>query len=198
MAQTWRATEKARTRQKYLDAAVRLFARRGFHAVSIDELGSAVGLSGPALYRHFPGKEAMLGEILVSTSERLLVGLEKTLEQQTPDEETLRNLVHFHLDFAIAERDIIRIQDRELPSLPEEQNRTVRRLQNRYLDGWVDVLLRIRPEVTRADARVQMHAVFGILNSTAHNSMADRSVDVRGILEQSALAVLLGPVSPRT
>ena len=70
------ARERAKTERQ--DALVRaasaLFARKGFGAVSIEELGAAVGVSGPALYRHFAGKQALLGEILVGASERLLEG----------------------------------------------------------------------------------------------------------------------------
>jgi AcrR family transcriptional regulator len=50
-------------REQILVVAARLFARHGFHGVSIADLGAAVGVSGPALYRHFPGKEALLEEI---------------------------------------------------------------------------------------------------------------------------------------
>ena len=42
--------------------------------MGIDEIGAAVGISGPGLYRHFPGKDAMLAEMLVGISERLLAG----------------------------------------------------------------------------------------------------------------------------
>ena len=75
MAETWRATAKAHRRQQLLDAAAHLFAERGFNGVSIEELGAAAGVSGPALYRHFPSKEAMLGELLIGASQRLRRGL---------------------------------------------------------------------------------------------------------------------------
>src|ERR1700761_3494611 len=57
-----------------LREAAQLFARHGFHGVSIVELGAAVGISGPALYRHFPSKEALLARMLIGVSERLLAG----------------------------------------------------------------------------------------------------------------------------
>src|SRR5882757_3808123 len=57
-----------------LQEAAQLFARHGFHGVSIVELGAAVGISGPALYRHFPSKEALLARMLIGVSERLLAG----------------------------------------------------------------------------------------------------------------------------
>ena len=52
--------------------AARLFAERGFHGVSVGDIGKAVGVSGPALYKHFDSKDAVLAEMLVAISERLL------------------------------------------------------------------------------------------------------------------------------
>lgn len=187
---TWRSTEKAKTRQRYLDTAARLFAARGFHAVSIDDLGAAVGVSGPALYRHFAGKDAILGEILVGVSERLMEGLRATRVAGRPARETLLALIAFHVDFATSEPDVIRLQDRELASLPDEQNHAVRALQRRYLEGWVEVLHELRPEAPLAELRVQMQAVFGLLNSTSH-ARADGSPLVRRVLTASATSVLL-------
>lgn len=189
---TARATGKARTRRRFLDAAARLFAERGFHAVSIGELGAAIGVSGPALYRHFPSKEAMLEEILLGTSEYLLQGVQDIVE--TPhesDEELLAEFVDFHLEFALAHRDVIRVQDRELGTLPEDANRRVRMLQRQYLNLWVEVVNRIRPEVPVAHLQIVMHAVFGLLNSTSHNADIADSDDVREILTTASLRVLL-------
>ena len=52
-------------RAQILAVAAELFAKHGYHGVSIADLGAAVGVSGPALYRHFPSKEALLAEMLV-------------------------------------------------------------------------------------------------------------------------------------
>ncbi|GAA4479254.1 TetR/AcrR family transcriptional regulator [Microbacterium panaciterrae] len=190
---TARAQGKARTRQRFLDAAAQLFADRGFHAVSIGELGTAVGVSGPALYRHFPSKEAMLEEILIGTSEFLLQGgSEIVAAPHGSDRELLDALIDFHLTFALTHRDVIRVQDRELGTLPKAANREVRKLQRQYLTVWAEVVGRIRPEVTPADRQVTMHAAFGLLNSTAHNTEVAASADERGILTEAARRVLLG------
>ena len=190
---TARAQGKARTRQRFLDAAAQLFAERGFHAVSIGELGTAVGVSGPALYRHFPSKDAMLEEILLGTSEFLLRGgSEIVVAPHASDRELLDDLIDFHVTFALAHRDVIRVQDRELGTLPKAANRQVRKLQRQYLDLWADVVSRIRPEVTLADRQVAMHAVFGLLNSTAHSTEKLVGADERGVLCAAARRVLIG------
>src|SRR4051794_41241442 len=61
-------------REQILRAAAQLFAQRGSRNVGVDDIGAAVGVTGPAIYRHFAGKDAMLAEMLVRISERLLAG----------------------------------------------------------------------------------------------------------------------------
>lgn len=192
VTQTWRATEKAQRRARYLREAAHLFALRGFHAVTIDDLGAAVGVSGPALYRHFDSKEAMLAELLVNASERLLEGFEQITGQGADDQQTIRSLIAFHLDFALAERDVIRMQDRELANLPPAPNHRVRLLQRRYLRGWREIVARLRPGVPDAELEVKLHAVFGILNSTPYTAELAGIVDVRAVLAETATLALLG------
>jgi AcrR family transcriptional regulator len=192
VTQTWRATEKAQRRAEYLVAAGHLFAARGYHAVSIEDLGAAVGVSGPALYRHFASKEAMLVELLVDVSERLLVGFRRVVDESVGDLEAFRSLIAFHVDFALAERDVIRIQDRELANLPAEASHTVRRLQRDYLTGWQAIAARLRPELAASDLEVKMHALFGVVNSTPHNSKLEKTTDVRAVLIDTGLVTILG------
>ncbi len=192
MSKTWRTNEKAHRRDQYLAAAGHLFAERGYRAVSIEELGAAVGVSGPALYRHFANKEAMLVELLLGTSNRLMAGFQTAIAEGLPDIDTLHNLVAFHADFALNERDIIRIQDRELANLPPDPNRRIRETQRRYLLGWREILARLRPELSGADLEVKLHAVFGVLNSTPYTANLDAATDMRAVLIDTALATLLG------
>lgn len=195
MASTWRATAKADRRQRYLDAAAELFAVRGYAGVGVEELGAAAGVSGPALYRHFRGKEDVLAELLVTASERLLDGATEALARGGDPATTLADLVAFHADFALAERDVIRVQDRELAHLSEDASRRVRSLQRRYVEAWADVLVAVRPDLPRSEAVVRLHAVFGLLNATPTTPGLEAMPDPVGLLSAMALAALLGPVS---
>src|SRR5215208_1350320 len=105
------ATPAGSRREQILAVAAQLFARHGFHGVSIAELGAAVGVSGPALYRHFPGKEALLAEMLVGISEYLLDGGRARARIDDPGQ-ALTELVEFHVDFALHHPQLITVQDR--------------------------------------------------------------------------------------
>jgi AcrR family transcriptional regulator len=161
-----------------------MFAEYGYHGVSTEDLGAAVGISGPAVYRHFASKDALLADLLIGISEELLQnGRVEVAGARSPDE-ALERLVDKHLEFSLTEPDLIRVQDRDLASLSPSDGRQVRRLQRSYVELWVDQLL---PRLDRDQARARAHAVFGLLNSTPHLADAASHADM---LKQMALAAL--------
>ncbi|GAA5030203.1 TetR/AcrR family transcriptional regulator [Microbacterium fluvii] len=189
MTTTSRERAKADRRTAIVRAAAAQFARRGFSGVSLEEIGAAVGVSGPAVYRHFASKQALLGTILVETSEGLLAGGREVAAAHASAEDTLAALIGFHLDFALSSPDVIRVQDRDLASLGAADNHAVRRLQREYVDLWVEVLARLHAECTGDDLRVRAQACFGLLNSTPHSTRTS-DARARGILTAMALAAL--------
>lgn len=160
-------------REQILDAAARLFADHGFHGVGIDDIGAAVGISGPGLYRHFRGKDAILGEMLTSISESLLDGGRRRARQASTPQDALDELVRFHVAFALEHPDLITVQERNLANLREDDRHAVRRLQRRYVDVWADAICAVH-EVPAAKARAGAHAVFGLINSTPHTRSLGR------------------------
>jgi AcrR family transcriptional regulator len=192
-ASTTRSRAKALRRQALLDAAAALFARSGFNGVSIEDLGAAVGVSGPAVYRHFSGKQAVLAALLVEVSEKLVAGGQAVVDEAPDATAALRDLVRFHIDFALANPDVIRVQDRDLDSLADADRHRVRALQRSYVELWVRVLGRVHPGVEAALLRIRAQATFGLLNSTPHTLPASPRGAVSPLLEEMALAALGSP-----
>lgn len=157
-------------RAQILDAAAILFARHGFHGVSMDDIGTAVGISGPGLYRHFTGKTAVLTEMLLRISERLAAdgGARAAAAADAPA--ALDALLRGHIDFALGQPALITVHDRELGNVPEPSRRRIRRLQRLYVEEWVTVLTELAPGASHATLRAAVHAVFGLLNSTPHSA----------------------------
>ena len=187
---TSRDRQKSDRRSQLLAAAEQLIAERGFLAVRIEDIGAAAGVSGPAIYRHFPGKEALLVELLVGISTRLLAGAQTVLADSADPTAALDGLIEFHLDFALAEPDLIRIQDRDLANLPAAAQRQVRRAQRRYVEIWVGALRELDPRLDEDQARVMAHAAFGLLNSTPHSMKPASPEDSRDVLRAMTIAAL--------
>ncbi|HEY8372798.1 MAG TPA: TetR/AcrR family transcriptional regulator [Pseudonocardiaceae bacterium] len=175
-----------------LAAAAELFARHGFHGVGIDDIGSAVGISGPGLYRHFRSKDAMLGEMLVTISEKLLAGGRERVARAADPQEALGELVRWHIDFALDNPSLITVHERNLANLAEEDQRRVRALQRAYVEVWVQVICQVVPDTEEPAARAAAHAVFGLLNSTPHSAHLDRTA-MAELLHRMAMAALTTP-----
>jgi len=176
-------------REQILATAAALFAERGFHGVSVVELGAACGVSGPALYKHFPSKDAVLAEMLVDISEELLrVGRSRADAADGP-REAVRALVAWHVDFALRHKPLIVVQDRDWSSLPSAARERVRRLQREYVELWAGRLRDVHADLTPAHARAMAHAGFGLINSTPHSATLPEH-ETRAMLERMATAAL--------
>lgn len=197
---TQRSQAKESRRQALLSSAATLFAVNGFNRVSLEDLGAAAGVSGPAVYRHFAGKQAVLGALLLSVSQELLEGGRRVVADAGDPAAALARLVQFHVDFALSNPDVIRVQDRDFSNLSDDDQAEVRTLQRNYVELWVDVLQELHEDADPAELRMRAHAAFGLINSTPHSVRSHgRRVAVRSarpLLESMALAALLVTASP--
>ncbi len=176
-------------RDQILDTAARLFAERGFHGVSVGDIGKAVGVSGPALYKHFDSKDAVLAEMLVDISERLLAEGQERVANAADASAALAALVDWHVDFALAHQPLIVVQDRDWQSLPTAARERVRTLQRAYVDLWATQLGRRHRGLSEDSTRAMAHAAFGLINSTPHSSLLPAAA-MRDLLRDMALRSL--------
>jgi len=157
-------------REQIVSTAAELFASRGFHGVSVGDLGAACGVSGPALYKHFASKEAILAEMLVRISEELLrVGRERVADREP--RAAVEALVDWHVDFALRDKALIIVQDRDWQSLPDAAREQVRTLQREYVDLWAAALRGSHVGLPLDRARAMAHVAFGLINSTPHSDL---------------------------
>ncbi len=176
-------------REQILATAAELFAARGFHGVSVADLGAACGISGPALYKHFASKDAVLAEMLVSISEELLAVGRERVAAAAGAEPALVALVDWHVDFALRHRPLIVVQDRDWESLPDQAREQVRTLQRAYVDLWAGQLELLHIGLDRDHARAMAHATFGLINSTPHSGLLP-DVSMHDLLQRMALGAL--------
>lgn len=183
-------TQAPTRREQILATAAELFAARGFHGVSVSDLGAACGITGPALYKHFASKDAMLAEMLVSISETLLAEGRARVSAASSPQEAVTSLIEWHVEFALHDRALIVVQDRDWESLPAEARERVRTLQREYVDVWAEQLRLITPGQSVEQSRAAAHAAFGLINSTPHSRLLPDGA-MRSLLRRMALAALL-------
>jgi AcrR family transcriptional regulator len=176
-------------RDQILEVAAELFAEHGFHGVSIVDLGAACGFSGPAIYKHFRSKQAILSEMLVSISEELLAEGTRRVREAADDEAALAALIDWHVTFALTHKPLIVVQDRDWSALPFEAREKVRTTQLAYVEVWVKVLRALHDDLSREQARARVHVGFGLINSTPHSAVVS-DTEMHAILTDMALRAL--------
>ena len=135
---------------------------------SIDDIGAAAGVSGPAIYWHFAGKQALLAAMLTHVSEHLLAGGRAAVADAADADAAIEALVRMQVAFALDHPDLIVVHARELHHLDAEQAHLVRALQRQYVDEWVEVMQRRHPRAQRPRLVAAVQAAIGLINSTPY------------------------------
>lgn len=178
-------------RELLLEAAADLFAARGYHAVGIDDIGAAAGISGPGVYRHFASKQALLEALCDRAMTRMLDGARRTRASVPDPTAALEALVDLHVAFAVDERALLGVWVREQRALSDDVRRSLRRRQRDYERVWRAAATPLRGDLDEAEVAVVVVACLALLNATA---LVDTSVPadrLRMLLRRTALAALL-------
>ena len=112
-AKSHRATgdtaKSADKRERILEAAVRVFARNGFHATRVSEVAKAAGVADGTIYLYFKSKDELLVSLFEDRVERLLAFLETELPRAESAPAKLRRVIEIQLGLLEGERDLAEV-----------------------------------------------------------------------------------------
>ncbi|SEL79829.1 TetR/AcrR family transcriptional regulator [Streptacidiphilus jiangxiensis] len=178
-------------REQMLTEAIRLFDERGFQSVSTDDIGEAVGTSGPNVYKHFPSKTDLLVAGVVRGGERRAAGTAQALARGGDPRQTLDLLLHAHIDFALENGHLLGLLLSELDQLPEEQRKRSLQVQREYVELWVKVLDQAAPGLDATEAKIVVLAVLSVVDSAARTGRLRSRPDLDDRLFEIGTALLL-------
>jgi AcrR family transcriptional regulator len=171
-------------------AAADLVARKGYHAVSMAEIGSAAGITGSGVYRHFDSKSAVLVALFDRVIDDLLRDEEQILDTTSDLAQALDRLIAGQVEFVVSDRELARVYYNEINNVPDEDRRRLRRKQRMYLEEWVHLVDELRDDLSDADARTAVHAAIGAIQSTLFHGVGLAEDRLRVLLTDAARAVL--------
>lgn len=125
---------------RLLAAAVKLFARRGFHGTGIRDLATESGLSSATLYHYMGTKEALLALLMETSLGRLNSGADDITANIGDPVQCVAMLVRMHVITHALSKDSSAVVDNELDSLSADKRSLVLRQRDRYEETWQAVL----------------------------------------------------------
>jgi AcrR family transcriptional regulator len=172
--------------QTILRAAADAFSAKGFHGVSMDELGRRAGFSGPALYRSFSGKDEILATLLNEALDELMSATISVHDDPALD---LDRALRHHIHFSATNRPLVSLYQREVRSLADPWKRPFDRRQRQYIERWEHLLRQHSPHLTAERAAQTVQSTLGtVFSMTAWPGRTLRGESV----EENLLAFLQG------
>jgi len=120
---TDRSIAQEEKRRLILDAAVRTFARTGYHATRVGDIAEEAGVAYGLVYHYFSSKEDLLETIFRETWSETLEALRHVEESGQPAAEQLRQVTAIFLRTWRRQPDLVRVLIREVARSPEVQRR---------------------------------------------------------------------------
>ncbi|MBB2943173.1 AcrR family transcriptional regulator [Actinoplanes lutulentus] len=177
-------------REILLAEAIKLFHRYGYHAVGVEEIGRAAGINASSVYRYFPGKADLLAAAFYRASERVAEATAVALTGAQSDEDALRRMAQSYVDLTFERSALVSVYLAENNNLPEADRHELRKVQRLHVEEWVRLLVRLRPELPVAEARVLVHAALNVVTDLSRWVRFDRRTGMDKHLVRLALSVL--------
>ena len=151
-------------RDEILDAAAELFAERGYPGTGVDDIGAAVGITGPSVYKHFPSKDAILVAIGQRSALRLEAGAMAAASLTADPGAQLDLLVDSYVQAMTTSPDLLvaLTSGGALQGNPAAAELVAS--QRRYVARWIDLLTKADPETDPQTAALTVHAALAIVN----------------------------------
>ncbi|MFD8688541.1 TetR/AcrR family transcriptional regulator [Streptomyces sp. NPDC059651] len=150
-------------RAEILAASIPLFARDGFASVTNGQIAQAVGLTPSALYRHYPGKIDILAAACLQAAGLLAQGVERSLREVSGPHDAIVALASTYVAYSFEYTELNSVAEAEVAGLPAGLRRPLVLAQREHIAVWEQQLRLARPELDPRQARVLVHAGFGVV-----------------------------------
>jgi len=161
-------------RTQLLEVAVEVFAERGFHATSMDEVAEAAGVTKPVLYQHFPSKRALYTELLDEVDRQLEARLVEATSSAATPRERVQDGFAAYFRFVATNRAAFRLLFGASVRNDAEFAVVADRAIERIADLVADM---IEIEAPAEHRRVLAHAIVGMAEATSRRLTADEAED---------------------
>jgi AcrR family transcriptional regulator len=193
MAEGLRERKKQRTREQIIEAAMGLFAERGYQATTIADIATAADVAPRTFFSYFPSKEA----VVFHTVDRDLDGLASALRDRLPDEtafDALRRWIDGMYDNWTAEEDEAVLRKRlcrEDEGLTNFQGGVMARIQELLLEAIARDLDEpqdsLRPRLVAAAAMAALHSLDNTLEEKSDQHVRETKTEALAVLDDAML-----------
>jgi AcrR family transcriptional regulator len=188
----------ARKKLVAIEAAAEVFAAKGFHGATTQDIAEAMGIKQGSLYYYFKSKEQALQEVCEYNFGAYVERMQKICAKPQPFESKILAVVTSHLSNYRGKNASMKVHNEQRLYLPAERRVVLKELGSSYRRLLEDILNEgIEQTVIRTDADTHFiaYSIIGICNSWGANLIRDESLDLFETIEQCADLILYGTLA---
>jgi AcrR family transcriptional regulator len=153
-------------KEEIINTAARLFKEKGYSAVTMRDLATAMGIKAASLYNHISSKQEILQEIIISLAEDFTNGMERINTSNNSSIKKLREIITLHISITSQNTYGMASLNNDWMHL-EEQLPYYLELRNNYENEFRNILLEgiNKNEIVKADVEVMLFSILSTLRS---------------------------------
>jgi len=121
-------------REEILEAAAKLFQKKGFKGTSCDDIAEKMGFTKASIYYYFKNKEAILKEVNDRASMLFLTNAKKIVQSHLKPDQKLRNIFYSHIKLILENPTLVSVLFRERRELPSKSGKNIFKINKNYND----------------------------------------------------------------
>lgn len=178
-----------------IEAAANVFADKGFHGATTQDIAAEMGIQQGSLYYYFKSKEQALQDVCEYGFEHYVARMQKICAKEQPFEAKILAIVTSHLSNYRSKHSAMKVHNDQRLYLPVERRVKIKKLGSQYRDLLEQVLADgIKQGVLRHDLDTHFiaYSIIGICNSWGSYLVRDESLDLFDTIEQCSDLILHG------
>ena len=180
-----------------IEAAAEVFAQKGFHGATTQDIAEAMGIKQGSLYYYFKSKEHALQDVCEFNFGAYVQRMEKICAKQQPFEAKILAIVTSHLSNYRGKNSAMKVHNEQRLYLPREKRVVIKELGTKYRELLEQTLTEgIEQGTVRKDVDTHFvaYSIIGICNSWGANLMRDDLLDLFETIEQCSDFILYGTI----
>jgi len=178
-----------------IEAAAKVFAEKGFHGATTQDIAEVMGIQQGSLYYYFKSKEQALQEVCEYGFDEYVERMKKICAKAQPFEAKILAIITSHLTSYSQKDSAMKVHNEQRLYLPQDRRVRIKELGTQYRELLEETLLNaVEAGVIRKDidAHFVAYSIIGMCNSWGANLIRDESLNIFETIEQCSDLILVG------
>jgi len=127
-------------KDEIISVAAHLFNEKGYKAVSMRDIATAMDIKAASLYNHISGKQEILSEIILKVAEEFTVGMERVVSENSSAIKKVEKVIELHIDITVNHSEALAALNNDWMHLEDEDLKAFVKMREDYEENFRSII----------------------------------------------------------